>query len=180
MPRRAHYIVQSSYDRRSAARSIVATCASAVFGAALLMRGLHPDFTAAPGPGIETSGGQLVTASSNGECYVDVRLNETLFRKGLLDTGATGYLTIGINHAKRAGIDVGGLAFDNRYTSANGTGHFAKTTIATLRIGRVVAMRNVLVAVTAAPQDEIIVGIEILRMLNMRLRSASCELNLWS
>jgi len=179
MPR-SHFIIQSAYDRRSAARGIVATCASAVFGAALFIHGMHPEFTAPPGPAIEGSGGQLVTASRNGECYVDVRLNETLFHKGLLDSGATGYLTIGINHARRAGIDVGGLVFDNSYSSANGTGKFAKATIATLRIGRVAAMRNVLVAVTAAPQDEIIVGIEILRTLNMRLRSTSCELNLWS
>jgi clan AA aspartic protease (TIGR02281 family) len=179
MPR-PYLIVQSAYDRRSAGRSIISTCAGAVFAATLLMRGLYPDSAPPPGPGIEASGGQLVTASSDGECYVDVRLNETLFRKALLDSGATGYLTIGINHAKRAGIDAGGLAFDNRYTSANGTGHFAKTTIATLRIGRVLAMRNVLVAVTAAPQDQIIIGIEILRMLNMHLRSTSCELNFWS
>jgi clan AA aspartic protease (TIGR02281 family) len=180
MPRRAHYIVQSSYDRRSAARSIVATCASAVFGAALLFPGLRPEF-AAPTRAVEATGGPVVTAaSSNGECYVEVRLNETRFSKALLDSGATGYLTIGSNQAKAAGIDIRSLSFNHSYESSNGTGHFATTKIATVRIGTALAMRNVVVDVTEGPQDVILVGIEILRMLNLRLRSTTCELSLWS
>jgi clan AA aspartic protease (TIGR02281 family) len=179
MPRRPYSIIQSAYDRRSAARSIVATCASAVFGAVLFFPGLRPDFAATP-PEISASGGQLVGASKNSQCYVDVRLDEMLFHNALLDTGASGYLTIGSNQAKRAGIDLSRLSFDHRYSSANGTGKFARVQISTVRIGKVLAMRNVAVDVTAAPQEQILVGIEILRLLNMRLRSASCELNFWS
>jgi len=37
-------------------------------------------------------------------------------------------------------------------------------------------MRNVIVDVTAANQTHILVGIQILRMFNLRLRSTTCEL----
>ena len=171
-------IVAATRDRAAVGRGVVGFAVAAVLGGGLLISQLGgvAATVAAPSTPVRAEDGQLVVpAAANGQCFVDIQINETRFRGiGILDSGADQYLTLGINQARQAGLEVG--KFTNTYKSANGVGRFARTRVATLRIADTFAMRNVIVDVTAANQTHILVGIQILRMFNLRLRSTTCEL----
>jgi clan AA aspartic protease (TIGR02281 family) len=130
-----------------------------------------------PQPVVESGGGRrlLIRGDAEGSCYVSARANGAVFDRLLLDTGASGYLTFGRNHAARLGYNAASLPYVNQYGSANGVGYEAFVRLREFRLGSFV-MRDVIAAITETPQDAPLVGIEILRRLNLRLGGGNCEL----
>jgi hypothetical protein len=116
-------IVAATRDRAAVGRGVVGLAIAAVFGGGLLISQLGGvDATvAAPSPPVRAEDGPLVVpAAPNGQCFVDIQINETRFRGIILDTGADQYLTLGINQPREAGLEVG--KFTYTYKSANGVG----------------------------------------------------------
>ena len=70
------------------------------------------------------------------------------------------------------------LRFDRSYESANGRGHFAETPVRWVRIGTAFQVIDVKIAVTDVDQTEALIGIELLRDLNFRVRVDHCKLSL--
>ena len=70
-----------------------------------------------------------------------------------------------------------GCGLSGTYESANGRGHFAQTLVRWVRIGTAFQVIDVKVAVTDVDQTEALIGIELLRDLNFRVRADHCELS---
>jgi clan AA aspartic protease (TIGR02281 family) len=118
----------------------------------------------------------VLPASEHGRCQTDLWIGGTRFRGAVADSGATGYLTIGRNQAIQAGIETG-RRFAWTYQSANGRGRYNEIRVRRVRIGDAVELSDVPVDVTAADQAQALIGIEILRELNFRVRAGGCELS---
>src|SRR5215472_15517069 len=85
--------------------------------------------------GNNTGNELTIPVGSYNQCETEITANGRSFHV-LLDSGASGHLTFGRNHAKALGYDVDKLSFnDGSYESANGTGHYAKVTLREVRIG---------------------------------------------
>jgi clan AA aspartic protease (TIGR02281 family) len=134
----------------------------------------------APGQtgGNATSGRELtIPVGYYNQCEYDITANGHVFQKSVFDSGAAGHLTFGKNHARDLGFDPGKLSYSHTYGSANGVGHEAKVTIQELKIGNW-TLRDVPAVITAANQDQVLVGLEILRPLNFRLTKTACYVSL--
>jgi predicted aspartyl protease len=168
-------IVEAAHSKADIGRMFLRTTAGAVFGAGLLIA--QPGLIRPAIPSWEPSAGHslVVRAGSTGQCFVDLWIGKTLLRGSLADSGADGYLTLGLNHAKQAGIDIRRLRFDHAYGSSNGRGHYAELRVVSVRIGEVFELTDLPVAVTRIDQQQAIIGIEILRLLNFRLLGDRCE-----
>jgi aspartyl protease family protein len=172
-------IVEARSDRASVSRQILGTAIGIVIVAGMLVARPGDSSSVPAGPPPQISGGAqslILPASSHGRCATDLWIGETRLRGAIADSGADGWLIIGRNQAKRAGIDLGQLRFDNTYDSANGRGRFAATRLPSARIGNF-ELIGIPVAVTDADQNEAIIGIEILRDLHFRVRGNHCELS---
>jgi clan AA aspartic protease (TIGR02281 family) len=169
-------IVAAARDRAAVGRLVLRTAAGAAFGAGLLIFQLGG--LPIPPPEISGAGHTLVVrAASNGQCLVDLRIGEARLRGALADTGADGFVILGRNMAPLAGIDIGRLRFSSTYESANGRGRFAETRAEWVRIGDAFELADLPVAVTEGDQRQAIIGIQILRHYNFRLRGDRCELS---
>lgn len=168
-------IVEAVHDRAAVGRTILRWSSSAVFSAGLLI--MRPGLIGPAMPIWESPAGHSLTvpASANGECLVDLMIGEARLRGALADTGASGFVVLGRNQARQAGIDLEGLRFTNTYDSANGSARFAITRVAWARIGDAFDLADLPVAVTEVDQSQALIGIQILRHLNFRLRGDHCE-----
>ena len=127
--------------------------------------------------GTETpASGTLHAEYRNGSCLTDIRINNVLFRDALLDTGASGTVLLGSNHAWRLGLNPRTLSFSNGYSSANGDGRYAVVRVQELRLGGFVMRDDLTIAVTQVDQDQVLLGLEILNRLHFRVSGHSCEL----
>jgi clan AA aspartic protease (TIGR02281 family) len=172
-------IVASTRDRAAVGRGLLGALAAGVAVLGLLVHQFGGTGSAPP-PQLMGSGNALVVpAAANGECRLDLWIGDALFRDALADSGANGFVTIGLNQAKRAGIDIRHLQFDRSYESAHGRGRYAETRIPWIRIGNAFDLRDVTVDVTEVDQPQALIGIEILRYYNFRLRGDRCELSWW-
>jgi clan AA aspartic protease (TIGR02281 family) len=122
------------------------------------------------------NGGEIVASGSpsNG-CYIEARANGEVFRF-LLDTGASGALTFGANHAKRLGVDMSTVNFDRNFDTANGVGKGASVRVREFRIGDTFVVRDVRADITQAAQSVPLLGVELLHRLNLRLKDGKCIL----
>jgi predicted aspartyl protease len=167
-------VVEPAHSKAAIGRIILRSAAGAGLAAGLMIR--LPGLLGSGAPVWEPSGGHslIVPAESNGQCFVDLWIGETLLRHSLADSGADGTVTLGLNQAKQAKIDTR-LRFDHSYDSANGKGRFAEIRVASVRIGKVFELTDVPVAVTKIDQQQALIGVELLRLLSFRLRGDRCE-----
>lgn len=175
-------LVQATRDRAAVGRRIIAGLAGAAVGGGLLVSSLERRVvapTVKPPLVVEDSGGRrlVIPSDANGSCYVAARVNGALFDHMLIDTGASGRLVFGRNHAARLGFDPATLAYSESYGSANGVGQEAIIRVREFRLGSFV-LRDVPAAITAAPQDAPLLNVEILHRLDLRLSGGYCELRL--
>jgi clan AA aspartic protease (TIGR02281 family) len=170
-------IVAARRGRAALGRRILGTLAGAAVVSALLLTQPGRGFEVPP-PEISGSGNALILpAASHGRCSTDVWIGKTRFRGAIADTGADGFLTIGKNQAQQAGIDVDRLKFGGTYESAHGRGHYAETRVRRVRIGSSFQIFDMPVVVTDVDQPQALIGIELLRELNFRVRADHCELS---
>src|SRR6516165_3084826 len=103
-------------------------------------------------PAPQWSGGTgselTIPVGSYNQCETDVTANGHSFHS-LLDSGASGHMTFGSNHAKALGFNPDSLSYTGSFESANGTGHYAKITLRELRIGNW-SLRDVPAEITQA------------------------------
>lgn len=117
-----------------------------------------------PNRAIEAGGGELtVRRSSDGHFYIHADANgqPVLF---LVDTGASS-IVLSPQDARRIGINLGGLTFNRRYQTANGTVAGAAVTLDSLSVGPV-RFRNVAVSVNGADMSESLLGMSFLDRLS--------------
>jgi clan AA aspartic protease (TIGR02281 family) len=173
-------IVTAARNRAAIGRAIVGTLTGALLGGMALIS--HLGGGSADPAGVDPPSGTghriVVAGDAYGQCHVAAVINGLLFRSLLLDSGAAGHLTFGRNHAAQLGFDPAKLTYDRRYGSANGVGHYASVRVREFRLDSFV-LRDVPADITAAPQDEPLLGIDVLRRLNFRLKDGSCEIS-WS
>jgi clan AA aspartic protease (TIGR02281 family) len=169
-------IVAARRGRAAIGRQILLTLAGAITSTVLLIAPPGRGFNL-PAPQITEAGNALILPASQGWCSTDLWIGDTRLRGAIADSGATGWITIGRNQARQAGIDVARLRFSGTYESANGRGHFAQTLVRWVRIGTAFQVIDVKVAVTDVDQTEALIGIELLRDLNFRVRADHCELS---
>jgi clan AA aspartic protease (TIGR02281 family) len=118
-------------------------------------------------------GREIVASGSWGKgCYVEARSNGQLFRM-LLDTGASGMLTFGRNHAEQLGLEPLKLNFDHSYGSANGEGRYASIRLREFRLDTLI-IRDVEADITQAPQSVPLLGVELLHRLHLHLKDGNC------
>jgi clan AA aspartic protease (TIGR02281 family) len=132
-----------------------------------------PSHSATGGAGREIS----IPVGSYNQCETDLTANGHTFHGGLLDSGASGHLTFGSNHAKALGFDAESLSYSGSFESANGTGRYAHVKLRELKIGNW-SLRDVPAEITQATQSAPIVGLEILHVLNFHLSGGYCHLEL--
>jgi clan AA aspartic protease (TIGR02281 family) len=95
----------------------------------------------------------------------------------LLDSGATGVpLVLGSNQADDLGIS-DRLAFDHRYSSANGEGREAVVTLPEVEFAGW-RMHNVRAVITQARQDEALFGAVLLHKLQFQATEEACVLTM--
>lgn len=169
-------LVASRRDRAAAGRSVLAVGIAIVSVGVLIPQIGHVATAADPEP-LAPAGQRLVIAGdARGQCHVAARVNDALIPGLLIDSGASGYITFGRNHAPQLGFDPVKLAYRYSYSSANGVGREARKRVREFRLESFV-MREVPVAITDVAQSEPLLGIEILRRLNLRLTGGNCELS---
>ena len=171
-------IVAATHDRDAVGRTILATAAGVAVAGVLIARISGSGFAipAGPLPEIRGAGHTLVVPVGHGQCQLDLLIGTARFRGALADSGANGYLTLGRNHARQAGIDLAQVRFNQTYESANGRGRGGETRVPWVRIGNFFELRDVPVAVTEIDQPQVLIGIQILRALNFRVQGDRCEL----
>jgi clan AA aspartic protease (TIGR02281 family) len=170
-------LVASSRDRAATGRSLLAASIAIVSVGVLIPqigRVAVPADLEALAPG---SRRLVIAGDARGQCHVAARVNDSLIPGLLIDSGASGYITFGRNHAAQLGFDPAKLAYRYSYSSANGVGHEAKVRVREFRLEESFAMRDVPAVITEVAQSEPLLGIEILRRLNLRLTGGNCELS---
>ncbi|HEY0107626.1 MAG TPA: TIGR02281 family clan AA aspartic protease [Rhizomicrobium sp.] len=80
-----------------------------------------------------------------------------------IDTGASD-IVLSPQDARRAGIDTGALSYDREIYTANGLGHSAETTVASLALGPI-RLDDVRVGVNQAAMDSSLLGMAFLRRM---------------
>jgi clan AA aspartic protease (TIGR02281 family) len=164
----AYVLIEEAHDQRSVARSIIVTALTAAAIGLLLLR--HLPVAGDPGHRL------VVTGDAHGQCHVAAKINDTLFRHLLIDSGASGHLIFGRNHAAELGFPSDRLSFTHNYGSANGVGHEALVRVREFRLDSFV-LHDVPAEITDAPQSEPLLGTEILHRLNLQLKNGNCELS---
>ena len=129
------------------------------------------------GNGGNTGAELRIPVGSYHQCEYDITANGHSFPQSVFDSGASGHLSFGKNHARDLGFDPGKLSYSHVYGSANGEGHEAKVTINELKIGNW-TLRAVPAVITEATQSQVLVGLEILGPLNFRLSKDYCYVSL--
>jgi clan AA aspartic protease (TIGR02281 family) len=180
-------MIESRHDRASVGRRVAKVLSTVGFAAGLLILRFCsvgiPIAMPEPvsPPVVVTSGGSHWTTLRGdkfGQCRVNARVNGALVAGMLLDSGASGHLTFGSNHAAQLGFDPRRLSYDGIYNSANGYGREASVRIRELRLfDNAFVLRDVPAVITHAQQDEGLVGIEILRRVNFHLIGGNCEMS---
>ena len=173
-------IVQSADDRAAVGRRIVAMLAGTALVVGLVISRLDVSEPPVNEQPIITGGDRhrtVVRGDAFGECYVEGHLNGTRFRRLLLDSGAVGTLVLGSNQAALIGFDPAHLSYTETYSSATGEGRETEVRIRELRLVDGFVMRDVPARITLAEQSEPLIGIDILRRLNLRLKDGNCELS---
>jgi clan AA aspartic protease (TIGR02281 family) len=171
-------LVASRRDRAAAGRSVL-LAAVAVIGIGVLVPQIGRLATPAE---VEVSAprgsGQwlVIAGDAHGQCHVAARVNGSLFPRLVIDSGASGFITFGRNHAAQLGFDPTKLTYRYSYSSANGVGRAAKERVREFRLESFV-LHEVPVSITDVAQSEPLLGIEILRRLNLRLTGGDCELS---
>jgi clan AA aspartic protease (TIGR02281 family) len=133
-----------------------------------------PASVSIPRPKVADGREIVVSGSWDKGCYVEARSNGQVFRM-LLDTGASGALTFGRNHAEQLGLDPSKLNFDHGYRSANGEGHYASVRLREFQLDTFI-MRNVEADITEAPQSVPLLGVGLLHRLHLHLKDGNCIL----
>jgi clan AA aspartic protease (TIGR02281 family) len=124
------------------------------------------------------SGNELtIPVGSYNQCETDVIANGHSFPNTLLDSGASGHLTFGRNHARALGFNPDSLAYTGSFESANGTGRYARITLREVRIGNW-SLHDVPAEITQAEQSKPLAGLELLHPLHYRLSDNYCYLSL--
>ena len=171
-------LVEAARDRSAVGRRNLATLAAALVGSGLLVSQssarCRSHRRAADGSGI---GQRLVIPSdARGHCYVAARVNGALFGSLMLDSGASGHITFGRNHATQLGFDPAKLSSPQvlgqrcrPLRERPGTGISPRSSV----------MRDVPANITDAPQSQPLIGTAVLHHLNFRLKDGNCELS-WS
>jgi clan AA aspartic protease (TIGR02281 family) len=118
----------------------------------------------------------VIPAGLSNECRTDARVNGHVFSM-LLDTGATGRMTFGRNHARDLGFDPARLAYSYTYGSANGDGHLARVRLREFRLASFV-IHDVEAEITDAPQSAPLLGLDVLHRLSLQLKDGNCILTL--
>ena len=116
-----------------------------------------------PGRAMNTAPGEMVVArDGDGHFTVQGRVNghPVLF---LVDTGASGIL-LSPDDARRAGVDVSGMRFDQMAETANGVGRSAKVTVDRLEVGDL-SLRDVEMSVNQAPLSVSLLGMTFFNRL---------------
>jgi clan AA aspartic protease (TIGR02281 family) len=129
------------------------------------------------GKGGNTGSELRIPVGSYNQCEYDITANGHSFPQSVFDSGASGHLTFGKNHARDLGFDPGKLSYSHVYGSANGDGHEAKVTLRELKIGNW-TLHDVPAVITEATQSQVLVGLEILGPLNFRLSKDYCYVSL--
>jgi clan AA aspartic protease (TIGR02281 family) len=142
-----------------------------------------PGPAAIPGGDHPGGGGHLllIPADENGSCFVTASINGARFDHVLLDTGMSGYIGLGRNHAARAGFDPDTLSYDNTFATANGEGHESEVRIREFRIiigNSSFVLHDVPAVISEAAVFAPLVGIEILQRIGLRLAGDHCEIRL--
>ena len=180
-------MIESRRDRATVGRTVAKALSTVGFAGGLLVLrfcGLGiPVAMPEPvsPPVVVNSGGSHWTTlrgDKYGQCRADARVNGAWVRHMLLDSGASGTLIFGSNHAAQLGFDPRRLSYDGTYNSANGSGREASVRIRELRLfDNAFVLRDVPAVITEARQDEGLVGIEILRRVNFHLTAGNCEMS---
>jgi len=189
--------VQASRDRAATGRSIATTLSGIGLAVGLLVARLGmgvpvpvavppavPSPVAVPNPGGHPGGGGhwlSIPADAHGSCFVTGSINGGRFDHMLLDSGMSGYLGLGRNHAARAGFDPDTLSYDQSFGSANGEGRESEVRIREFRIsigGSSFVLHDVPAVISEAAVFAPLVGIEILQRLGLRLAGDHCEIRL--
>ena len=105
----------------------------------------------------------VLTRSDNGGYYVTGAVNGQAVRF-LIDTGA-GDITLSPDDAKRLGVDMSSLKFDQVFETANGAGRGADYTVSSLAVGPI-ALGQTRVSINQAPMSESLLGMAFLRRLD--------------
>jgi clan AA aspartic protease (TIGR02281 family) len=173
-------LVEATRDRSGIGRSMVSVLTAALLGGAALISQFAGAGPARIDPPTASGADRrlVVPGDVYGQCYVAAHINGSLYGSLLLDSGASGHLTFGRNHAAQLGFDPAKLAYSYRYGSANGIGHYASIRVREFRLESFV-MHDVPAEITEASQQAPLLGIDILRHLNLHLRDGKCELS-WS
>jgi clan AA aspartic protease (TIGR02281 family) len=130
-------------------------------------------------PPLEMQGGPghslMVPAGTHGFCVTDLWIGNRPL-EAITDSGADGSIIIGRNQATKAGIDTGQLHFTWPFQSPGGSGHYAHIHVQRLRIGDNIELDDVPVDVNENDQQQALIGVEVLRQLNFRIRPHGCQL----
>ncbi len=105
--------------------------------------------------------GQIsINISRDGHFYMDVKVNGAMV-KFMVDTGASD-ITLNLNDAKNAGIDVENLNFNKRYQTANGISLGAGVILKEMEISGV-KFRNMLASVNSSNMGVSLLGMSFLK-----------------
>jgi clan AA aspartic protease (TIGR02281 family) len=172
-------LVEAASDRAAVGRQLLGALTGAAFAVGLLFSQYERAAAPVAEPSAVDEGRQrrVIEGDVNGQCHVAARINGSLFQRLLIDSGASGSISFGRNHAAELGFDPARLSFSASYGSANGTGHEAIVKVREFRIESFV-LRDVPASITKVPQREPLLGIDILRRLHLRLlKNGNCELS---
>ena len=137
-----------------------------------------------PSPDGQKHGQEIsIPADASHGCHAELTIiagngqNRTF--SALLDSGATGHaLVMGSNQAYGdLGIDPRALTFSHTYRSANGVGHYATIVLREVKLSSF-RLENFPAEITQAPQDEMLIGAEILHRLSFTTAKGVCKLSL--
>ncbi len=129
--------------------------------------------------GVATQAGRslVIAADDSNACHTEITIRGHRFRM-LLDSGATGVgLVFGSNQAAALGFSPRALSYSQIYSSANGEGREAAVRLHDVRL-REWRLGDVDAVITRAPQDEGLVGADLLHRLEFRTTKSACILTI--
>jgi clan AA aspartic protease (TIGR02281 family) len=147
-----------------------------ILGALAIFTHLGDDSSQA---GVVTQAGRslVITADESNACHTEITIHGHRFRM-LLDSGATGVgLVFGSNQAAALGFSPKALLYSQTYSSANGDGREAAVRLHDVRL-REWRLGDVDAVITRAPQDEGLVGADLLHRLEFRATDRACILTM--
>jgi aspartyl protease family protein len=109
---------------------------------------------------INESGELVINLSQDGHFYMDADVNGVAMRF-MIDTGASD-LVIGVDDAKKIGVDFKKLIFNKPYQTANGISWGASITLREIKVGDI-KFHNVAASVNNADMGVALLGMSFLR-----------------